>query len=137
MKHSTPPPDDSWESDAVWKLLDGAAPLKAGDSFVDDLVRIAKLEPAPDPWWKRLLAPAAVAGLAAVTAAVALGVIFLSQPSSAPIPGSAPPLAAVENPTQADPYEDLQDLAETEALLAAADHLDAFSDQELGNLIGF
>ncbi|MBX3742331.1 MAG: hypothetical protein KF712_15190 [Akkermansiaceae bacterium] len=136
MNHSTPPPDDSWESDAVWKLLDEAAPLKARDSFADDLVRMARLEPAPEPWWKRLLAPAPIAGFAAVTAAVALAAMFLSHPPSGPISAETP-LAAVELPAQADPYDDLQDLAETEALIAAADHLDAFSDQELGNLIGF
>ncbi len=136
MNRSTPPPDDSWESDAVWKLLDEAAPVKAGGSFADDLVRMAKLEPAPEPWWKRLFAPMPVAGFAAAAAAVALGFTFLSGPASGPVGGESP-VAAVDAPVQDDPYADLQDLAETEALLAAADHLDAFSDQELGNLIGF
>ncbi|WAC19757.1 hypothetical protein OVA24_21305 [Luteolibacter sp. SL250] len=136
MNHSTPPPDDSWESDAVWNLLDKAEPLKAGDSFVDDLVRMARQELAPEPWWKRLFAPAPIGGFAVAAAAVAIGILFLSQPSSGPVPGDSP-LATVETPVQADPYDDLQDLAETEALLAAADHLDAFSDQELGDLIGF
>jgi len=135
MNHSSPPPDDSWESDAVWKLLDEAVPVKPRASFADDVVRMAKLEPAMKPWWKRLLAPAPITGLAAATAAVALGITFLSQPQSPASGGTS--IASVEAPVPEDPYDDLQDLAETEALLAAADHLDAFSDQELGNLIGF
>ncbi|RYD37642.1 MAG: hypothetical protein EOP87_03125 [Verrucomicrobiaceae bacterium] len=137
MNHSTPPPEDSWESDAVWKLLDDAAPVKAGGSFADDLVRMAKLEPARQPWWKRLFAPMPIAGFAAATAAVALGITFLSSPPRGSASDGGTSIAVVHDPTQDDPYENLQDLAETEALLAAADHLDAFSDQELGNLIGF
>jgi hypothetical protein len=136
MNHSPTPSDDSWESDAVWKLLDEAAPPKARGSFADDVVRMSRLEPAPEPWWKRLFAPAPIAGFAAVTAAVALGALFLSKPLVEPTSGGGR-LAVVESPALADPYEDLQDLAETEALIAAADHLEAFSDQELGNLIGF
>lgn len=135
MNSSTPPPDGSWESDAVWKLLDQAAPVKPRASFSDDLVRMAKLEPAPQPWWKRLLAPASIAGFATATAMLALAAFLLTNPEEVPAIDSQP-LAQVDSPAQGDPYEDLQDLAETEALLAAADHLDAFSDQELGKLIG-
>lgn len=136
MNHNTPPPDDSWESDAVWKLLDDAAPIQPRASFADDLVRMAKLEPAPQPWWRRLFAPAPLAGLVTATAAVALGVIFLNGPSHDP---GARNLAqnSIEKPAQDDAFADLQDLAETEVLFAAVDHLDNFSDEELGNLIGF
>ncbi len=134
MNHPTPPPDDSWESDAVWKLLDEAAPVKPRPSFADDLVRLAKLEPAPQPWWKQLLAPAPIAGFAAAAAAIALGFTFLSGPSPSL---DGPSLAKQDPPAQADPFADLEDFAETETLLAAADHLEDFSDQELAGLIGF
>ena len=86
MNHSTPPPDDSWESDAVWKLLDKAAPMTPRPSFADDVVRMAKLEPVPQPWWKQLLTPAPIATFAATAAAVALGFTFLTSPASGPAP---------------------------------------------------
>lgn len=131
MKH--PNQDDSWESDDVWKLLDQAAPPSASPRFVDDVVRMAKLLPAPTPWWKRLLAPAPLAGLAGAAAAIALAVTFFSTPQPGPLTTS--PVA--EHAAQTDEYEALQDLAETETLIAAADHLDQFSDDELARLIGF
>ena len=138
MNHSTPPPDDSWESDAVWKLLDEAAPMTPRPSFADDVVRMAKLEPVPQPWWKQLLTPAPIATLAAVAAAMALGFAFLTSPGSGPVPSlDGPPLAKIDTPAQEDPFAELQDFAETETLLAAADHLEDFSDQELAGLIGF
>lgn len=137
MNTSTPPPDDSWESDAVWKLLDNAAPAQPRPSFADDVVRMAKLGQPPRSWWTRWLSPVPLGGLAAGAAAVVMGIMALRQtpPSTAP---DGPSLANVDAIAgQTDPYADLQDLAETEALLAAVDHLEDFSDQELGNLIGF
>lgn len=128
------PPDDSLESDAVWKLLDQAAPVRPRPSFADDVVRMAKLLPADEPWWKKFFAPAPVAGLAGLAAAVALAFILL--PDRTP---SAPTIAShePENSAHADPFADIQDFAETETLIAAADHLDHFSDQEIAGLIGF
>ena len=35
--------DDSWENDAVWKLLDQAPPAIAGPRFVTNTVRAARL----------------------------------------------------------------------------------------------
>ena len=131
MKH--PNQDDSWESDDVWKLLDQAAPPSASPRFVDDVVRMAKLLPAPTPWWRRLLAPAPLTGLAGAAAAIALAVTLLHSPQ--PGPPTTEPIA--EHAVQTDEYEALQDLAETETLIAAADHLDQFSDDELARLIGF
>lgn len=131
MKH--PNQEDSWESDDVWKLLDQAAPPSASPRFVDDVVRMAKLLPAPTPWWKRLLSPAPLAGLAGAAAAIALAVTLLNSPQ----PGSLTTEPIVAVAPQTDEFEALQDLAETETLIAAADHLDEFSDDELARLIGF
>lgn len=136
MNSNNPPPDDSWESDAVWNLLDKAPPMEPRASFTDDLVRMVKLEPAPQPWWKRLLTPAPLGAIATAAAAVALGMMSLKNGGTSPDQGLTPVVVADVAP-QADPYADLQDLAETEILIAAVDHLDDFSDQELGNLIGF
>ena len=125
MNRHTTPPDDSWESDAVWKLLDQATLKSAGPRFVEDTVRAAMLEVEIKPWWNRLFAPAPLAGLAAATAALAFAVVSLVGPASAPVMLDSPQAVAI------------QDIAETETLLAAVDQLDDFSDTELVSLIGF
>ena len=125
MNRHTTPPDDSWKSDAVWKLLDHATLKSAGPRFVEDTVRAAKLEVEIKPWWSRLFAPAPLAGLAATTAALAFAVVSLVGPASDPVRLDSPQAVAI------------QDIAETETLLAAVDQLDDFSDTELVSLIGF
>lgn len=128
MNLHTPPPDDSWESDAVWKLLDQVPPRVASCRFADDTARAARLFPEAKPWWSRLLSPAPLTGLAAA-AALTLAVIPLIGPKS-PSSGQA----AMPDSPQAVA---IQDIAETETLIAAADQLDDFSDNELVSLIGF
>lgn len=136
MNSSTPPPDDSWESDAVWKLLDEAPPAKPRASFADDLVRLVKLEPAPIPWWQRMFSPVPLAGLATVTAAITIGFVYLTEISNTSYSHGQSIATVADASSDSDAFADLQDLAETEALLAAVDHLDDFSDQELRNMIG-
>ena len=120
--------DKSWESDAVWQLLDQAPPRTACARFTDDTVRAARLSNV-SPWWKRLLSPAPLAGLAAATAACAFAVLALTGPNSA----TQPQIAVLDSP-QANA---IQEVAETETLIAAVDQLDDFSDNELVSLIGF
>ena len=127
MSHKPHPTDDSWENDAIWKLLDQAPPASAGPRFVDDTLRAARLTGQTPPWWKRLLSPAPLAGLAGATAALVLTVIGWSGPTASPTNGFADSEHAAE----------IQDIAETETLIAAVDHLDDFSDTELVSLIGF
>ena len=129
MNRNTTPPDDSWEADAVWKLLDQAAPHVASPRFTDDTVRAARLSAEGRSWWSRLLAPLPLAGLAAASAAVAFSVISLLGPAAGP----SIQMAMVDSPQAAN----IQDIAETETLIAAVDHLDDFSDTELVSLIGF
>ena len=119
--------DDSWENDAVWKLLDQAPPATAGPRFVDDAVRAARLAGQAEAWWKRLLAPIPLAGLAGATAALVFSVVSLIGPSTESGVGIA----------DSDQAAEIQDIAETETLIAAVDHLDDFSDTELVSLIGF
>ena len=121
--------DTSWESDAVWKLLDQAPPAAAGQRFVADTLRAARLTPQSRPWWQRLMAPAPLAGLAVATAALVISAVSLLTP--------APHPATRTVQVDAKQAAAIQDIAETETLIAAADHLDDFSDTELINLIGF
>lgn len=130
MNRNSPPPDDSWESDAVWKLLDQAPPKAAYPGFTDATVRAARLSVAVEPWWNRLFAPVPVAGLAAATAALAFAVVSWVGPSS-PEPGIQ---TAIQNSPEAAV---IQEIAEAETLIAAVDYLEDFSDNELVSLIGF
>ena len=122
--------DESWEQDAVWKLLDQAPPASAGPRFVDDTVRAARLMGQPEAWWKRLFAPAPLAGLAGATAALVFAAVSLT---TEPTPEAVSQTAAYDTEQAAA----IQEIAETEMLIAAADHLDDFSDNELVSLIGF
>lgn len=126
------PPDDSWESDAVWNLLEQAPPKTAGTRFANDVVRAARLLPEEKPWWSRLVSPAPLAGLAgaaAITAVVAFAALTFMTPT-----GNRGDQALL---TDSDQAVAIQDIAETETLIEAADQLDDFSDNELVSLIGF
>ena len=121
--------DPSLENDAVWKLLDLAPPATAGPRFVDDTVRAARLAGQASPWWSRILRPAPLTGLAAATALLVVSLIGLLDPSRDS--GADPAFADSEQAAE------IQEIAETEALIAAVEHLDDFSDTELVSLIGF
>ncbi len=122
-------PDDSWENDAVWKLLDHATSASAGPRFVDDTVRAARLAGQTSPWWKLLFTPAPLAGLAAAAAALVFSVVGLLGPGHR----SGSQNAMIDSRQAAE----IQEIAESETLIAAVDQLDDFSDTELVNLIGF
>ena len=130
MNHKTLPPDDSWESDAIWKLLDRVPPQIAGPRFTADTVRAARLADSAPSWWRRFFAPAPLAGLAATAASLVIAVLALNP---APMIHTASPITA--SPDEA--FAGIQELAETEVLSAAVDNLDNFTDTELVCLIGF
>jgi hypothetical protein len=119
--------DDSWESDAVWKLLDQAPPQAASPRFVDDTLRAARLAADVKPWWSRLFSPIPATALAGATAAVVFTMFMKPTPETTPVTVTWDSTQAVA----------IQDIAETETLIAAADQLDKFSDNELVSLIGF
>jgi hypothetical protein len=123
-------PDDSWETDAVWKLLDQAPPATPGPRFVQDTVRAARLAGQAQAWWKRLLAPAPLVGFATATATI---LVFAVLSWVGPSPESASLSATLDSQQAAA----IQDIAESETLIAAVDQLDDFSDTELVSLIGF
>jgi hypothetical protein len=120
--------DESWESDAVWKLLDQAPPAGPGPRFVDDTVRAARLLGQPSPWWKRFFSPAPLVGLAAAAAAVVLVITQLSK--QAPVGDSAGGWVISQQAAE------IEEIAETETLISAVDHMENFSDPELVSLIG-
>jgi hypothetical protein len=121
--------DDSWENDAVWKLLDQAPPASAGPRFVDDTVRAARLAGQARPWWKLVFSPIPLAGLAGATAALVFSAVSLTGPSTGP--------RIQTTGLNTERAAEIQDIAETETLIAAVDQLDDFSDNELVSLIGF
>jgi uncharacterized membrane protein len=124
MNRNAQAPDNSWETDAVWQLLDQAPPATAGPRFVDDTVRAMRLAVDEKPWWKRLFSPAPLAGLAAASAGLAFAIVSLTGPTSTSTQESSQEIA-------------IQEIAETETLIAAVDQLNDFSDTELATLIGF
>lgn len=130
MNRNTQERDSSWESDAVWRLLDEVPPVTANPGFVDNTVRAARLDHETQPWWSRLFfSPAPLASLAVAAAAVAFA--FISTVGTSP--ESDPHLAGLDS---SHAYA-IQEFAETEMLIAALDQLDDFSDDELVRLIGF
>ena len=131
MKPTSHDTDESFEKDGVWKLLDQAPPAEATSRFTSDTIRLARLTGQPQAWWKRFMSPAPISGLVAATAAIALGVMTITHfngPSTDPAPS-----ISYDSPQA----ETIQDIAETEILIAAADNLHEFSDEELVCLIGF
>jgi len=123
------PPDDSWESDAVWKLLDQASPRVAGPHFADNTLRAARLAGSPRAWWQRMFAFTPLAGLAATAAAVIIAVVSLNPEPTHTV---APKTVSSE-----EAFAGIQELADAEVLSAAVDNLDNFTDNELVSLIGF
>lgn len=126
MNRQIKPPaeEETWESDPVWELLNQAPAPPASARFSDETVRQARLVPAPRSWWRTLLAPAPLAGIATAATAIAILIVGLADHQEK----SASHVAASAS---------LEEIAETEMLLAAVDHLDDFSDAELVSLIGF
>ncbi len=129
MNHQPNDTDSSWKNDAVWKLLDQAPPASPGPRFVDDTVRAARLLGQPSPWWRKLFSPLPLAGLAGATAAL----VFTTHGLLSPVDQAPASIASTDSAHAAL----IQEVAETETLIAAADHLEDFSDTELVTLIGF
>lgn len=115
------------EKDPLWDLLRESPGHRPGPRFVDDVVRAARLLPRPQPWWRRSWLPLSVGGLLAGTAAIAL-VVMLPQHGTQAVVTVTPPAGS---------FDEIQDGVETEVLIAAADHLASYSDDELVSLIGF
>lgn len=129
MKRDHESNPEAWEKDPVWDLLRQSPSLEARPSFTDDVVRAARLEPAPQAWWKRFALPIAVGGLTTAATAVIAIALLIQQPAiETPI---------VEVTPAESPLAALDEALRTEALLVAADHPADFSDAELVALIAY
>ncbi len=131
MTKNSSPPDDSWESDAVWDLIDRSPAQPVSPRFADDTLRAVRLSAEETPWWKSIFSRPAAVGLLGATAALALTASVLWKTPDAEIP-----TPVVNDSPNAESLATIQDIAEAEVLLAA-EHLDDFSDHELASLAGF
>ncbi|MFC7337235.1 hypothetical protein ACFQY0_08610 [Haloferula chungangensis] len=129
MKRDHESNPEAWEKDPVWDLLRQSPCVEARPSFADNVVRAARLEPAPQAWWKRFALPIAVGGLSTAASAVIAIVLIVQQP--------AVESSIVETTPADSPLAALDEALRTEALLVAADHPADFTDAELVSLIAY
>ncbi len=123
--------NNEWkEGDTTWDLLGKAAPKEAGPRFADDTLRAVRLLPEAAPWWSNVLRFSPWAAVAACGVFAAL--FLLNEPDAGS--GDDPKVVSTVFDEQ---WVQIEEVAEAEMLMAAADHLDRFSDQELVSLIGF
>lgn len=122
---------DEFEKDPVWDLLRESPAFRPGSRFATDVVRAARLNPPAKPWWAKVVVPLFTGGALAGAAAVAMVAWSLRNE---PSPGNE---VAISQPPAGESLADIQEGVETEMLLAAADYLSDYSDDELVSLIGF
>lgn len=125
MKANKNQPEDAWESDAVWKLLDAAPAAKASPRFAEKALRAARNSSPNVSWWKSLFAPTPLAGLSTAAALAALAIAFFPSAENTPLPDDLALSAETEEFTDMD------------NLIASIDHIDELSDSELIALIGY
>lgn len=125
MKAKKNQPEDAWESDAVWKLLNAAPAPKASPRFAENTLRAARNSSPNVSWWKSLFAPAPLTGLGTAAALAALAIAFFPSSDNTPIPNDS---------ALSDEIEEVTDM---ENLIASIDHIDELSDSELIALIGY
>lgn len=124
MKTKKNQAEETWESDAVWKLLDAAPTPKASPRFADNTLRAARTNPPKVSWWKSLFTPAPLFGLGTAAAAA---MAFAFFPSS-------------ENTPAHDDFElskNTEEIIEIDNLITSIDQIDELSDSELIALIGY
>lgn len=124
-------PKHAEDQDPVWNLLAKSPTTQASTHFVSDTVRLARLTEQVQPWWKRFFKPSPANGLIAAFAAC---LVFIITGIFHNVPDSRIAPSAHFNSPQA---KSIQNIAETEVLIAAADNPGNFSDQELVCLLGF
>jgi hypothetical protein len=128
MKEKKNQPEDAWESDAVWKLIDTAPAPKASPRFAENTLRAARNSAQSTAWWKSwksLFAPAPLASLSTAAALAALAIAFFPSSDNTPFPDDSALSAETE------------EITDMENLIASIDQLDELSDSELIALIGY
>lgn len=123
--------ESEWtKGDPTWDLLGKAAPKQASARFADDTLRAVKLLPEADAKWPKILS---FSPWVAVAACAVFAAVWLTD--SPAKNGTIAISGAAE--VSDERWVEIEEVAEAELLVAAADHLDRFSDQELVSLIGF
>ena len=119
--------DADLDQDPVWNLLDGAPLQEPGPRFAQDLVRRARLEgQGGNSWWKALLSPKPLVGMAAAACACAAIIVSLPNDNSDPAP------VTVNPPVLNDDWEEnFADELANELLTSAADDPTLLSDSEI------
>jgi hypothetical protein len=125
MKANKNQPEDAWESDPIWNLLDAAPAPKASPRFTENALRAARNSSPNVSWWKSLFAPAPLTGLGTAAALAALAIAFFPSSENTPFPNDSALSAEIEEVT------------DMENLIASIDHIDELSDSELIALIGY
>ncbi len=125
MKANKNQPEDAWESDPVWNLLDAAPAPKASPRFAENTLRAARNSSPNVSWLKSLFAPAPLAGLGTAAALAALAIAFFPSSENTPFADDSALSAEIEEVT------------DMENLIASIDHIDELSDSELIALIGY
>ncbi len=121
-------PEEAWESDPVWKLIDDDDAPKASARFAENTLRAARTSTQNTAWWKSwksLFVPAPLARLGAAAALTALAIAFFPSSDNTPFPEDA--LLVQET----------EEIAEMENLITSIDHIEELSDSELIALIGY
>ena len=123
--------ENEWSADdSTWKLLGKAKASPASTRFADDTVRAIKLLPEADPWWPKILSVSP--WVAAAACCVLTASILMNHPDKV----STEEIADVAVSSE-EKWVAIAEVAEAEMLVAAANDLDSFSDQELASLVGF
>jgi hypothetical protein len=117
--------DAALETDPVWRLLDHSAPAGARGRFADDTVRAARLSGQPHHGWLAVLRPLPLSALAGAAAALVFALLMPQGDR-----GVSAPIADLH-------ADEIDEIANTEMLIAAADHPEQFSDAEILMLCGF
>ena len=117
------------EADPVWDLVDKAPTQPASSHFASATVRMVREQQERKAWWKQLIAPMPIAGLAAAAAAIAL-VVNVSMPGQSGGNVASNDFDTVEAVA-------IQEVVEVEMLMVAAENPSEFTDQELVTLLGF
>lgn len=129
--NSSPQAPERDRDDAVWDLLEKAPAPQASPHFAQRTVMAALATDQSQAWWKSLFAPLPLTGLATATALL----LFVITGTISRLPDANP--TTVSTDYRSIQAEEIQEIAETEILLAAADDLGDFSDHELICLLGF
>jgi len=126
--------DDSLDADPVWKLLDQAPAPRASERFMERTLRVTRLDAGGVmPLWRRFLCPAPLMGLSGAVAAV----LLVFNTGSGPEHDVDVIVHTGGRGAEIETFAAIQEAAEMEALLAAVDQMEDFSDHELVSLIGF